>query len=296
VSLLKNRVDPADRRYVRLRLSIVLLAACSSMLALAPAAVADTSQSANWAGYAVHRSGTSFSRVLGEWRKPRATCARGNPTYSAIWVGLGGFSLSSSALEQIGTELDCRSSGSVSSTAWYEFVPAASRTIRFTVRPGDLVSANAAVSGSAVVLSLSNLTEHRTFSKTLHGRVDISSAEWIVEAPSNCFNDGSCQTLQLANFGSASFRLAAAQSTVAHTGSISDASWDSTQINLLPNGRRFVDLRPGADQVGTAVASVLGAGGNAFSVTYRGRGPANSASVSKRHVRRAGQLVHPTRS
>ena len=282
--------------HVRLRLSILVVTLCSSMLALAPAAVADTSQSANWAGYAVHRTGTSFNRVLGEWRQPRATCAPGDLTYSAIWVGIGGFGFNSTAVEQIGTELDCRGSGNVSSTAWYEFVPAASRTIHFTVRPGDLVSAKVTVSGSLIVLSLSNLTEHKTFSKTLHGKVDVSSAEWILEAPSNCFSDGSCKTLPLANFGSASFRLASTRSTAGHSGSISDRSWDATKINLTPDGRHFVDLRPGANEVGTAVASALGAGGNAFSVTYHGHALGSTATMSKPHVRRAGHLVHPTRS
>lgn len=275
---------------------MILLTLCSATLALAPAAAADTSQSANWAGYAVHRSGTSFNRVLGQWRQPRAQCARGNPTYSAIWVGLGGFSLTSTALEQIGTELDCRGSGRVSSTAWYEFVPASSRTVHFTVRPGDLVSASVTVSGSLIVLSLSNLTDHKTFSKTLRGKVDISSAEWIVEAPSDCFSDGSCQALPLANFGSASFRLASTTSAAGHTGSISDGSWDTTKINLMPRGRHFVDLRPGANAVGAAVASALGTGGNAFSVTYQGRPPGSTATMSRRQVRRAGHMVHPTRS
>jgi hypothetical protein len=222
---------------VRIRFLIALLTLCSSAI-IVPTAIADTTQSSNWAGYAIHRDGTNFTRVLGEWRQPRATCAAHNPTYSAIWVGIGGFNVSSTALEQIGTELDCRNSGSVSSSAWYELVPAPSRTMHFSVRPGDLVSAKVTVTGSAVVLSLQNRTQHRTFSKTLHGRVDVSSAEWIVEAPSNCFDNGSCRTLPLANFGSTSFKSVSATSTAGHAGSILDGAWDTTQINLTPDGRQ----------------------------------------------------------
>jgi hypothetical protein len=280
---------------VRIRFLIALLTLCSSAI-IVPTAIADTTQSSNWAGYAIHRDGTNFTRVLGEWRQPRATCAAHNPTYSAIWVGIGGFNVSSTALEQIGTELDCRNSGSVSSSAWYELVPAPSRTMHFSVRPGDLVSAKVTVTGSAVVLSLQNRTQHRTFSKTLHGRVDVSSAEWIVEAPSNCFDNGSCRTLPLANFGSTSFKSVSATSTAGHAGSILDGAWDTTQINLTPDGRQFVSLRPGASAVGTAIASALSGRGNAFSVTYRGMTAGSTPTASKRNVRRAGHLVHPARS
>jgi hypothetical protein len=285
-------VLPKDE-FVRLRL-LTLLVTLGSSVALAPAAVADTSQSSNWAGYAAHGNGTSFTRVLGEWRQPRATCVPRTPTYSAIWVGIGGFSVSSTALEQIGTELDCRASGSIASSAWYELVPAPSQTIHFVVQPGDLISANVTVTGRTVVLSISNLTKHRTFSRTLHGNVDVSSAEWIVEAPSDCFSDGTCQTLPLANFGSTNFRLARAVSTAGHTGSISDSSWGTTKIDLTPDGRRFASLG-GRNQVGTAIASALAASGDAFSVTYRGLTPGTVPSVSRRHLRLAGHLVHPTR-
>jgi hypothetical protein len=278
--------------FVRLRL-LTLLVTVGSAAALAPAALADTSQSSNWAGYAVH--GTSFTRVLGQWRQPRATCVPRTPTYSAIWVGIGGYSVNSNALEQIGTELDCRASGSTASSAWYELVPAPSQTIRFDVLPGDLVSAAVTVTGRTVVLSISNLTKHRTFSKTLHGNVDVTSAEWIVEAPSDCFIDGSCQTLPLANFGSTTFRLARAVSSIGRSGSIADPSWATTKINLTPNGRRFASLGSGSNQIGTAIASALAASGNAFSVTYRGLTAGATPSVSRRHTPRAGRLIHPAR-
>jgi hypothetical protein len=277
---------------VRLPSFIVPLTVCAATLVAAPAALADTSQSSNWAGYAVHRGGTSFSRVLGKWQQPLATCTSNQPTYSAIWVGLGGFSPSSPALEQIGTELDCSASGKVESSAWYEFVPAASHTIRLSVRPGDQVSAAVNVTGSRVVLTLTNLTRHRTFSKTLHGRVDVSSAEWIVEAPSDCFSDGTCQTLPLADFGSANFNLASARSMTGHNGAVSDRAWNTTRIDLAPGGRRFVGFQ--AAGAGTAIASSLGAGGNTFSVTYRGAASGTQAAAT-RQLRRDGHLVHPAR-
>jgi hypothetical protein len=279
---------------VRWRL-LTLLVTLGSVAALAPAALADTSQSSNWAGYAVHGNGTKFTRVLGEWRQPRATCVPHSPTYSAMWVGIGGYSVNSTALEQIGTELDCRASGSMASSAWYELVPAPSQTIRFNVRPGDVVSAGVTVTGRTVVLALSNLTTHQTFSRTLRGNVDVTSAEWIVEAPSNCFGDGSCQTLPLANFGSTGFSLARAVSSTGHAGSIADPFWGTTKINLTPSGRRYSSLGSGSNQIGTAITSALAAGGNAFSVTYRGLTSGATPLASRSHIRRAGHLVHPGR-
>ena len=45
-------------------------------------------------------------------------------TSLAIWVGLGGYSLTSGELEQIGTEADCDAHGRASYYVWYELVPA----------------------------------------------------------------------------------------------------------------------------------------------------------------------------
>ncbi len=65
--------------------------------ATAAPADADTTSSSNWSGYAVHRAGTSFNRVLGAWVQPAPHCQRGTQTYSAAWVGLGGYTGASDA-------------------------------------------------------------------------------------------------------------------------------------------------------------------------------------------------------
>ena len=175
----------SDTRHLVPRALRPVIAAAASLALLAPGALADTSNSSNWAGYAVHRAGVSFKRVNGRWREPSATCTAGSPRYSAVWVGLGGYNETSNALEQIGTEIDCSPAGKVVSSAWYELVPAAAQTIKFRVRPGDLVAASVTVEPQqVVVMTLSNLTLHRSFTKTLQAAtVDVSSAEWIVEAP-----------------------------------------------------------------------------------------------------------------
>src|SRR5450755_378552 len=242
-----------------------LLAAAAITLAADPAAaLADSSTSSNWSGYAVHRSGVRFRSVVGTWRQPSATCSAGRTSYSAMWVGLGGFSVNSNALEQIGTEVDCGGSGALVSSAWYELVPAPSLPIRMTVRPGDLMSAGVTVVGHRVTLTLTDRSRHRSFSKTVNAAaIDVTSAEWILEAPSECLNNTQCVTLPLADFGSAHFAAVAAQITSGQTGTISSRLWGSTRITLAPSGRTFIAYGSAARATPTALRS----GGSAFGVS-----------------------------
>jgi Peptidase A4 family len=238
-------------------------------LAGASAASADTAQSSNWAGYAVHHNGVRFTSVTGSWTQPTATCTAGQATYSSAWVGIGGYELSSQALEQIGTESDCTASGHAVSSAWYELVPSASRTIAMTVHAGDRMRAGVTVRGGEVTVTLTDLTRHRSFTKRLHpATLDTSSAEWIVEAPAVCSSSSSCHTLPLADFGSAGFTAAAATTTTGHRGSIDDRRWTTTRINLAATGRAFVS--DPSSPPAAAVPSSLSARGSAFTVTYRG--------------------------
>jgi hypothetical protein len=268
-----------DRRHRRARtLALALTAGVIVALGAAPAALADSTQSSNWAGYAIHRSHVSFEKVLGTWRQPTANCTGATPSYSSVWVGLGGFSLNAQALEQIGSEVDCSPTGQVVSTAWYELVPAPSRAISMRVDPGDELSASVTVKGHQTRLTLRDLTRHTSFTRSLYvKKVDLGSAEWIVEAPSECSTPSSCQTLSLANFGTATFSSASATSTTGHTGRISDHHWGVTRITLAAGHRRFI-----AEPAPTAQAlpSPLTAGGSAFSVTYLAAPSASTTSTT----------------
>ncbi len=266
----------------------------AAALAGAPAAQAATAQSSNWAGYAIHRSGVQFKRVIGRWRQPNANCVAGNPTYSSVWIGLGGYSESSNALEQIGSEVDCNLSGKAVSSAWYELVPAASRTIRMTVAPGDELSASVSVAGHEVTLTLHDLTRGRSFIRRLRASViDVGSAEWIVEAPSECTSSFACQTLTLADFGSTSFSHATAVTIGGHTGSISNRRWDVSEITLASSGRHFIG-QGGSGASASALPSSLAASGSSFSVTYRSATSVTPAfAASRQRSAPAGSLVRP---
>jgi len=160
--------------------------------------------SLNWGGYAVCAEPTSacsnfeaiqgsVTYVAGTWTVPRITTAHGaycsdqeNTWYdSSVWVGIDG--LFSSSVEQTGTSSDCFY-GQTSYYAWFEFYPAASETINFTVNGGDVITASvscaAVVNGSNCSTTLTDLSNSHTYtsSTTFVPGALMDSAEWIQES------------------------------------------------------------------------------------------------------------------
>ncbi len=274
--------------------SVIALAVA---LFCAPGALASTStaDSVNWAGYAVHGKGVTYRTVRGSWRQPSVTCTRGTSTYSSYWVGIGGYSETSQALDQIGTEIDCNGSGQVRSTAWYELVPAGAVELQLVVHPGDLMNATVTVNGRSVSVSLHDVTRKQAFTKTLTAsQIDVTSAEWIVEAPSECIGQA-CQTLLLANFGSAAFTGATATSSTRHTGGINDPAWQTTKIRLLPDGHRFFAGNNGTSLLGVATPSGIGTDDHSFTVSYADVSAPTESQVQARvsSAPRAANLRRP---
>jgi hypothetical protein len=262
-------------------------------LTATPAALAKATQSTNWAGYAVHRDGVSFHSVSASWTQPSASCAGGQPSYSSAWVGLGGYSPTSSALEQIGTELDCTASGKAVSSAWYELVPAPSKPISLAVQSGDVMHASVTVTGHRVVVELDNLTRQESFRKVLHtAAIDVSSAEWILEAPSECISQYSCQALPLANFGSITFDSASVVTSDGRTGTIARGNWLRTRIKLTPGAQRLIVSRNSTDAAGTAAPSALRGGGSAFDVTFAAASSQSRRALAREASVQAGYLEH----
>jgi Peptidase A4 family len=268
------------RRIALLATAIATLVACA--VPAEAGAATRIATSSNWAGYAVSRSGVRFRRVSGTWVQPTATCNSGRRRYSAYWLGLGGLHTTSTALEQIGTEADC-AGGKATYTVWYELVPSDPVDVHLIVRPGDTLSAGVTVTGHTVKLYIANRTRGTSFSKQLQAtKVDVTSAEWIAEAPSACDDSGDCETLPLANFGSASFGSARATSVTGHVGTITDAAWSAVAITLSSD--RFGHGGPGfvTDGRGSASATPaeLNATGDAFAVIYdEGNDTSQSAAL-----------------
>jgi hypothetical protein len=229
-------------------------------------------QSSNWAGYAITGNPgevRNFKRVAASWIEPTAMCTPGSSTYSAFWVGLGGLAQTSTKLEQAGTEADCDSNGLAHYTAWYELVPSGPVTLKLKISPGDSISASVTAHGSDVTMKLTDHTTGAVADKVLHfAKPDLSSAEWIAEAPSDC--SGSCRALPLTDFGSISFGAAAVETGNGRTGAISNPAWSAQAITLQDEtGREFGGSRVFAlPSIVTAVPTVLDATGSAFSVSW----------------------------
>ena len=289
---MRQLADQGAKRGVRIGAAGALILA--AVLVGAPAAMANFTKSTNWAGYAIHRSGVSFRRVSAEWTQPHATCIAGRRSFSAVWVGLGGYNETSRALEQVGTEVDCDVHGKVASSAWVELVPDPSWTVSLRVRPGDAMHAEVTVTGHRVLVELDNLTQHQSFRATRHaGSIDTSSAEWIVEAPSGCINAVSCEALPLTNFGSVTFASAAATSSTGRAGTIMDGHWGRTKIKLIPGVQRLDVGQNTNDIAGTAAPSPLRSGGSVFDVTYAAAAvQAAQSSARRQSSPRAAYLRH----
>jgi len=247
-----------------------LLLAAALALFGAPVAEADSSTSTNWSGYVAHGGGVDFRYVAAQWTQPVANCTIDPTTYSAVWVGLGGYNLNSQALEQIGTEADCNANGQEVSSVWYELVPAPSTGVRMTVHPGDLMTARVSVVRHRVTLAVTDRTRRKSFVKTVvDSPLDLTSADWIVEAPSECNGNGTdCQALPLADFGAETFANAVARTTRGQRGSISSSHWGANAITLVPGGGGPQYTGYDTTTQGESSPSVLDGSGSSFTLTY----------------------------
>ena len=259
---------------MRRRLALFVPLAVVLVAVAATPAGADVfeSTSSNWAGYAVSAADgatpLAYSNVSGAWKQPTATCTDGAQSYSAFWVGLGGLADGSQALEQVGTEANCSASGVATYSVWYELVPAAPVTIKLPIKAGDSIAASVAVSGRNVTVRITNVTQKKkTFAKTLtmsSVAPDVSSAEWVAEAPSSC-SSFRCRVLPLADFDNVTFVVAKATAN-GHTGTIADPLWNASAISLaseVGQGRFGMVASPAS-----ALPSPLSSDGSQFAVTY----------------------------
>src|SRR5207244_10773620 len=94
----------------------LLVAGAGALVLAAPAHAGEPMVSANWSGYAVTGTNattgasTQFTSVYAEWVEPSVTCTTRGTTYSAFWVGLGGYAHDAAGLGPHGTKADCHGS------------------------------------------------------------------------------------------------------------------------------------------------------------------------------------------
>jgi len=259
-----------------LAILVAAAAPATASVTRTPAVFNAASVSSNWAGYAVTAPGTTYTDVKGSWVQPAATCGARTAAYSSFWVGLGGFFGGSQGLEQIGTSADCQSNGRLITYAWYELIPAPPVTVPLVVSAGDTIAAEVSVTGTTVSFSLTDTTTGATYStQAIVASPDLTSAEWIAEAPSHCYGSIliGCSVLPLSNFGTALFSAASATGN-GQAGTISNPAWTSTTIVL------------GGGGAAGAVPSALSADGAAFSVAWRSTASPPPSPRRRQHPRR----------
>jgi hypothetical protein len=228
-----------------------------------------TVYSTNWSGYAAETNFSSpaanaVTAVSGSWVVPTVTgSSKGGSTYSAVWVGIDGFS--DSTVEQIGTEQDVIN-GVAHYDAWWEMYSSGLQQPEqvisgMTIKPGDAITASVQYTGSGnFVLTINDTTRNESFpitqntNTTQNPTAQLSSAEWIVEAPTVGGRQASP-----ANFGTVTFSNASA--TINNvTGSISNSAWQNDAIDMVSSGgTTLLDSTSALDSTGTS-----------FTVTYAG--------------------------
>jgi Peptidase A4 family len=199
------------------------------------------------------------SAVSGSWVVPTVTGSGSGTTYSAVWVGIDGYS--DSTVEQLGTEQDVEN-GKAVYQAWWEMYSSGDGQPEqvisgMTIKPGDSISAsvqylNSGTHSGQFELSITDSTESETFttyetsSAVQSPTASRSSAEWIIEAPT--VGSG---VAALANFGSVTFTNASA-TIDGVTGPINDSAWQSQAINIATSSGTLQDTTSELTDSGTS--------------------------------------------
>jgi Peptidase A4 family len=141
----------------------------------------------NWAGYVVasdlQNPQSIVTNVSASWIVPTVVPST-TDSYSAIWIGIGGFFDLDTTLIQTGTEQDSIG-GQPFYSAWYELLPQVSITIG-PVSPGDQIYASIQLVNASTntwQIYMQDQTSNQTFQSNFNYADSRLSAEWIVERP-----------------------------------------------------------------------------------------------------------------
>lgn len=196
----------------------------------------------------------TFAAISASWTVPEATGNGYSTSADATWIGIGG--VTTSDLIQVGTDNTVSASGQVTTSAFYELLPAPAQTIpTVTVAAGDSMSASLTeTSAGEWTVTITDETNGQSFTDNVAYDSSNSSAEWIEEDPSET-ND---RLIPLDNFGTVNF---SAGSAVANGSNVSITGSDAQKIILVN--------RAGED---VATPSSVSADGASFSVTQSSGG------------------------
>lgn len=232
-------------------------------------------QSTNWGGYVVASNQIALNVYNSAYAEPVITQVNASwvvqtaeqshkATYSAQWVGIGGFFSGDGSLIQTGTESDY--SHGASYGAWYELLPASETVISMTVKPGDRMYASISLVPGTTnqwKIVLNDITENEAFSTIVTYNSSKLSGEYIEERPELC-TVLSCQLTTLADFGTAYY--GEGYTGVSDTNNATVATQDS-YIGSLPYTNITMVSSTGSV---LAAPSLLTYGGSSFTMTYTG--------------------------
>jgi peptidase A4-like protein len=204
----------------------------------------DSPESRNWAGYAA--TAGRYTAVSGTWTVPQF--APDSPLGAdATWVGIGG--VRSDDLVQAGTQETVTGHGRTEYQAWVETLPQVSQPVPLPISAGDSISISIEQSANEQWhIAFLNNTSGKTYDVTVHYKSSLSSAEWVVEAPSARRG----RLLPLDSFGAITFTKASAVK-------------DGQTVTVFQAGGHPITM---ISRIGHALASPsrLGDDGGSFSV------------------------------
>jgi hypothetical protein len=157
----------------------------------------------NWSGYIVAADSNQPRAITGATTTITVpVLSKEMEGKSAIWVGVGGAN-DDNHLIQAGVEANQNKNGP-EYYAWYELFPEPQTRILMSVRAGDNITISLQLLNSQWNVTINNLTAGQNFTTSAKYESSMSSAEWILEAPTVCETSG-CTIASLPRFDIVTF-------------------------------------------------------------------------------------------
>lgn len=194
-------------------------------------------------------SSASYTAISGSWTATNPTGNGSSTSGDATWIGIGG--ASTQDLIQVGTENIVSASGQVSTSVFYELLPASPvYPTEVVASPGDAMAASITeTTPGQWTVSISDKSTGKSFTTSVTYTSSYSSAEWIQEDPSYA----SGGLVPFDNFGTAHF-----------SGSTTTAG--GTTYNLTSGNANAIQM-VGSASTPMATPSVIDTDNKSFDVT-----------------------------
>jgi hypothetical protein len=138
--------------------------------------------------------------------------------------------------------------------------------VKLPIKPGDVLSAAVDLTGDSAFFHLRDQTSGRSFGKRHRVRSpDTSSAEWITEAPLECYGS-TCTPEPLTDFGTVTFSAAVAVAANGHIGGIANPAWTTIESEIEGDTE---GITPTGEPLSVDATPALSSSGTSFTVTWQ---------------------------